>query len=169
MSETAHHHPTAVERPEQTYVAVRRSVRMDGFAVIADRLPEIFAWLASHGAVPAGPPFFRFHTVDMDGESDVEAGVPVDSAPAPEGDIAVGTLPAGRYGTLTHHGHPDKLFDAITRLRAWAAEQGLEWEMTAGPGGVEHWGCRVESYLTDPRVEPDMDRWETELAFRLAD
>lgn len=59
---------------------------------------------------------------------------PVDSAPAPGGDIAVGTLPAGRHGTLTHHGRPDKLFDAITRLRARAAEQGLVWGMTAGPG-----------------------------------
>jgi hypothetical protein len=37
----------------------------------------------------------------------------------------------------------------------------------AGRGGAL--GCRVESYLTDPRVEPDMDRWETEPAFRLAD
>ena len=26
-----------------------------------------------------------------------------------------------------------------------------------------------ESYLTDPRQEPDMSRWQTRLAFRLAD
>lgn len=83
MSETAHHQPTVVERPEQTCVAVRRHVRMDGFVVTADRLPEILGWPTSHGAVPAGPPFFRFHTVDLGGEADAEAGVPVDSAPAP--------------------------------------------------------------------------------------
>ncbi|MEU3302698.1 MULTISPECIES: GyrI-like domain-containing protein [unclassified Streptomyces] len=161
--------PTVEQRPEQTYVAVRRSVRMDAFGVIADRLPEIFGWLASHGTTPAGPPFFRFYTVDMQGESEVEAGVPVDSPPAPEGDIVIGTLPAGRYARLTHAGHPDRLFGAITRLREWAAEQGLEWDLITDPDGVERWGCRVESYLTDPRVEPDMNKWETELAFRLAD
>ncbi|MFF7713477.1 GyrI-like domain-containing protein [Streptomyces sp. NPDC007988] len=150
-------------------MAVRRSVRMDGFAVIADRLPEIFGRPASHGTAPAGPPYFRFHTVDMAGESDVEADVPVLSGPTPEGDITVGILPAGRYGTPTHSGHPDKLFDAITRLREWAAEQGLEWDMAPGPDGAEHGGCRIESSLTDPRVEPDMERWETVPAFRLAD
>jgi hypothetical protein len=29
--------------------------------------------------------------------------------------------------------------------------------------------CRLELYKTDPAVEPDMNKWETELAFRLAD
>ncbi|MEW2631198.1 hypothetical protein AB0903_05965 [Streptomyces sp. NPDC048389] len=33
--------------------------------------------------------------------------------------------------------------------------------------GVEHWGCRTESCRTGPRVEPDMSKWEIELAFRL--
>jgi hypothetical protein len=27
----------------------------------------------------------------------------------------------------------------------------------------------VEYYLTDPREEPDMSKWVTQLAFRLAD
>jgi hypothetical protein len=33
----------------------------------------------------------------------------------------------------------------------------------------EHWGCRVEFYLTNPTEEPDLSKWETQLAFRLAD
>jgi effector-binding domain-containing protein len=161
--------PTVVRRPEQTYVGVGRSVRMDAFGVIADRLPEIVGWLASHGTAPAGAPFFRFYAIDMDGESVVEAGVPVASPPEPEGDMVVGTLPAGRYATLMHVGHPDGLFGAITRLREWAAAEGLEWDLITEANGVERWGCRIESYLTDPRVEPDPDKWEMELAFRLAD
>jgi hypothetical protein len=40
--------------------------------------------------------------------------------------------------------------------------------MTPGEGG-ERWGCRLENYLTDPRQEPDMSKWVTQLAFRLAD
>jgi hypothetical protein len=35
--------------------------------------------------------------------------------------------------------------------------------------GVERWGSRLEFYLTDPAEEPDMSKWETQLAFRLAD
>ncbi|MCX4818686.1 GyrI-like domain-containing protein [Streptomyces sp. NBC_01142] len=159
--------PAVVERGEQLYAFVRGSVRMDAFGVIGDRLPELIGWLTGHGAELAGAPFFRFNTIDMEGESVVEAGVPVVSAPEPEGDIGVAVLPAGRYATVTHVGHPDQLFGVITELRHWAEREGLEWDMTE-VGGVEHWACRIESYRTDPRVEPDPSKWEIELAFRLA-
>jgi hypothetical protein len=33
----------------------------------------------------------------------------------------------------------------------------------------ERWGGRLEIYLTDPDQEPDMSKWQTQLAFRLAD
>ncbi|MFP1627455.1 GyrI-like domain-containing protein [Streptomyces sp. 5K101] len=160
--------PAVVERGEQLYAYIRGSVRMDDFAVIADRLPELIGWLDAGGAVFAGAPFFRFNTVAMDAESVVEAGMPVTSMPEPEGDIGMGLLPAGRYATVHHHGHPDQLFDIVRALRAWAAREGLSWDMTE-VDGVEHWACRLESYLTDPRVEPDPSKWEIELAFRLAD
>ncbi|MEU0371330.1 GyrI-like domain-containing protein [Streptomyces sp. NPDC006283] len=160
--------PAIVEREEQLYAYIRGSVRMDAFALIADRLPELVNWLAGKGAEFAGAPFFRFNTLDMDGESVVEAGVPVASTPEPEGDIGMAVLPAGRYATVTHVGHPDQLFGVVTAMREWAAREGMEWDMTM-VDGVEHWGCRTESYLTDPRVEPDMSKWEIQLAFRLAD
>ncbi|MEU1277603.1 GyrI-like domain-containing protein [Streptomyces sp. NPDC005805] len=160
--------PSIVERDEQPYVYIRGSVRMDGFAAIADRLPELIDWLVGQGAGLAGAPFFRYNTVDLEGESVVEAGIPVSVAPQPEGDVGVAALPPGRYVTTTHIGHPDQLFGVTEALRQWARDQALEWDMTV-VDGVEHWGCRLESYLTDPRVEPDLSKWETELAFRLAD
>jgi hypothetical protein len=33
----------------------------------------------------------------------------------------------------------------------------------------QRWGGRLEIYLTDPGKQPDMDMWETQLAFPLAD
>lgn len=161
-------HPTVVERGEQLYAFVRGTVRMDAFAPIADRLPELFGWLTGRGAELAGAPFFRFNSIDMEGESEVEAGIPVVSMPEPEGDIGVAVLPRGRYVTVTHVGHPDQLFGVITAVREWAEREGLEWDMTV-VDGAERWACRLESYLTDPRVEPDPSKWEIELAFRLAD
>ncbi|MER5770423.1 GyrI-like domain-containing protein [Streptomyces sp. NPDC001985] len=160
--------PVIVERGEQVYAFIRGSVRMDAFGVIADRLGELIGWLTAHGVAFAGAPFFRFNTIDMAGESEVEAGIPVTSMPEPEGDIRVGALPAGRYATVGFTGHPDQLFGVATALRSWAARRGLEWDMTE-VDGVERWGCRLESYLTDPRVEPDPAKWEIELTFRLAD
>ncbi|MFF8288398.1 GyrI-like domain-containing protein [Streptomyces sp. NPDC016309] len=161
--------PVVVERPERPYVFMRRSVTAEGFAEIADRLPELVGWLAARGIERAGAPFFRFTTVDPAGETVVEAGVPVvPPVPDPEGDIGVALLPAGRYATLTRTGHPDGLPAAAAALRQWAGERGLEWDMRV-VDGVERWGCRTESYRTDPRVEPDPSKWEIELAFRLAD
>jgi len=50
----------------------------------------------------------------------------------------------------------------------WAQERGLVWD-AAPDGGRRRWGCRLEIDLTDPRVEPDVNWWDTELALRLAD
>ena len=76
--------------------------------------------------------------------------------------------PARRYATLTHQGHPNELVGATKTLLDWAAGQGLTWDMSPGPDG-ERWGSRLEILLTDPAEEPDMNKWVTQLAFRLAD
>jgi effector-binding domain-containing protein len=159
--------PVIVERDEQPYAAVRGRIATNGFARLADRLPELFGWLAARGAEPLGGPFFRYNVLGVNGELEVEAGVPVAVTPKPEGDILSGMLPAGRYATVTHFGHPDGLAEATSALLAWAAEQGLEWDMTVTEDG-EHWVGRLETYRTDPRVQSDPHTWETELAFRLA-
>ena len=36
-------------------------------------------------------------------------------------------------------------------------------------GDGERWAARVEEYLTDPISQPDMDKWQTNLFFKLAD
>ena len=77
-------------------------------------------------------------------------------------------LPAGRYVTVSHVGHPAGLMGATAALLEWAQGQGLQFDVTATPEG-DRWGCRLEIYQTDPAVEPDPGRWVTQLAFRLAD
>lgn len=101
-------------------------------------------------------------------ELEVEAGVPVDRAVEGDGDVVSGILPAGRYATLTHLGPPGELAQAARTLLDWAAAEGLTWDMSPGETG-ERWGGRLEIYLTDPSQQPDMSKWETQLAFRLAD
>ena len=100
-------------------------------------------------------------------ELEDEAGWPVAAAPDGDDRVLTGVLPAGRYATLTHAGHPDKLIGAIETLLDWAAEQDLTWDMSPSEAG-ERWGCRLEIYLTNPSEEPDTNKWETQLAFRLA-
>jgi len=160
--------PRIVERAEQPYVAVSGRVTMQTIGAIADRLPEVFAWLGARGLEPAGAPFFKYDLIDMERQLEVEAGVPVAAAAAGDGEVVAGVLPAGRYASLTHVGHPDELVEATTALLDWAAQQGLAWDMNETPEG-QRWGCRLEVYKTDPAEQPDMTKWETELLFRLAD
>ncbi|MFC0105037.1 GyrI-like domain-containing protein [Kibdelosporangium aridum] len=156
--------PEIVERAEQPYVGVRGTVTMETFGKIADRMPELIGSLLQRGVELAGAPFFRYTRIDMANELEVEAGVPVNAAIPEQGEQFNGVLPAGRYVCLTHIGHPDELVDVTGQLLTWAAEQGLTWDNTG-----QQWGCRLEILKTDPTVEPDMTKWETELAFRLAD
>ena len=128
---------------------------------------EVFAWLGARGAAPAGAPFWKYNVIDMAGKLEIEAGVPVAAAVAGDDRVVAGVLPAGRYATLTHVGHPSELMAATKALLDWAAEQGLTWDVTPGAGG-DLWACRLENYLTDPSQEPDMSKWVTQLAFKLA-
>jgi effector-binding domain-containing protein len=157
-----------VDRPAQPYVAVRRTVTMQTFPEIADRLPELFGWLAERGVGPAGAPFFRYLVIDMERELDVEAGVPVAAPVDADGEVIAGVLPAGRYAATTHVGHPDELIEVTGEFLDEAAARGLTFDATETERGTR-WGCRLELLLTNPAEQPDMNKWETALAFRLAD
>jgi effector-binding domain-containing protein len=159
--------PDIETRAEQPYVAVRAKVTMGEIAAFARRFGEVFGWLDSHGLAPAGPPFFKYNVIDMARELEMEAGVPVATATDGDDQMVAGVLPAGRYATLTHVGHPSELMAATKALLDWAAEQGLIWDVTPSEDG-DRWACRLENYLTDPDQEPDMSKWVTQLAFKLA-
>jgi len=164
--------PRVEQRAAQPYLAIAGRVTVRDIPAFADRTPEVFAFLAARGVEPAGPPFFRYHVVDMARELELEVAVPVDDAAgidlAGAGEVTAGTVPAGRYATVTHVGPFDELVGATADLLAWAAREGLRWDVTDTPDG-QRWGARLEVYHTDPREEPDPARYETELAFRLAD
>jgi effector-binding domain-containing protein len=160
--------PEVTQRAAQPYAGISTWVTMSAVGSVADRIPEIFAWLGARGITPAGPPFFRYHVIDMERQLLVEAGVPVASAVEDDGDIRGGTLPAGRFAVMTHTGGPETLVAATAALLDWAEAGGLAWDVSQTDAG-EKWGCRLESYLTDPADQPDTSKWQTELAFRLAE
>jgi effector-binding domain-containing protein len=164
--------PQIIERPPQPYVAARESVTMSTLSRVADRIPELLAWLGQRAQTRSGAPFFRYLTIDMERELEVEAGVPVAAAIDPAewsgGAVTAQTLPGGRFVSAFFVGHPDGLEGATAELLQWAETRGLRWDMNDSPAG-ERWGCRLEIYHSDPREQPDMNAWRTELAFRLAD
>ena len=125
--------------------AIERAVTDDaGLAGVVDRgFPRLFGRLAELGVEPAGPPFIRY--LRTGAELELELGIPV----AEGGD---GELPAGRTAVLRHVGPYSGLRAACAGLEQWVEEQG---EQPAGP----FW----ESYVTDPRAEPDSAKWITDI------
>jgi effector-binding domain-containing protein len=157
------------QRDPQPYAGIAVSVTMDSFAATVDEaFPEVFGWLAEHAIAPAGPPFIRYHVIDMAATLQIEFGVPVAAAIVDDGRIRSGVLPAGRYLVLRHVGPFEGLIEANAALQQWAEEQGIALDSWDTPEGVA-FRSRVEHYLTDPTAEPDPARWETEVAYLAAD
>jgi effector-binding domain-containing protein len=158
-----------IERKEQRYAGIAARVAMKDIASVADTLPrELFGWLAKRGIGTAGFPFFRYNVIDMQHLLQLEWGVPVSTAFSGDERVLSNVLPAGRYATLIHAGPFSGLMAATAALLKWVDESGLKLDMTKGPEG-DRFACRLETYLTDPSVEPDSKKWQTEIAMRLAD
>ncbi|WFE94867.1 GyrI-like domain-containing protein [Micromonospora sp. WMMD987] len=162
--------PVIIERAAQPYVGIRRSVTMRTIGGFFGTLSELIAWVAAQGVIPPGPDFIRYHVIDMAGELEIEAGVPLPAGAevAVEAPMRIDVLPAGRYLTTTHVGDPDDLVAVTGAFLAWAEQHGMRWDAHDTDAG-EHWGCRLEIYHSGPDDDPDRDTWETQLAFRLAD
>ncbi|SDS85788.1 GyrI-like domain-containing protein [Microlunatus soli] len=161
--------PTLVQRAEQPYVAITVRVPMDKLGEVVPPLNgAVFEWIADNGGQPSGPPFWKYNVIDMERELEIEAGVAVQQPMPGSGRVSAGVLPGGTYASLLHTGHPQELVDATGALLDWAAGRGLAWDVVDDPAG-ERWAARLELYRTDPSVQPDMAKWETELAFRVKD
>jgi effector-binding domain-containing protein len=159
--------PRIVQRNEQPYVAISAFVTMQTFGEVMPELhPEVRSWLRSQGVQPVGQPFFKYNVIDMSRQLEVEAGFAVADSVTGENRVLAGVLPAGRYAALWHTGHPEGLVGATQALLDWATQQGLAWDVMSTTEG-ERWGCRLEICHDEPGQ--DMNEWETELAFKLAD
>jgi effector-binding domain-containing protein len=165
--------PQIEQRPAQPYLGIARRIT-DGVPAFVDRaFPELYRWLAEHGAKPSGPPFIRFRELDPHGEPlEIEVAAPVDGEAPGDDRVSGGSLPAGRYLTLIHRGPyrsettPD-LAAAREQLTTWAAEQGIVYSRETGRGTTLP--CAVERYLIGPLEEPDFMKWETEFAYLVLD
>jgi effector-binding domain-containing protein len=160
--------PKLDHRDEQPYMGIRTQVPIRRMKkIIPKSLTELFDWLGKRDVDPAGPPFIRFHVIDMEKDMDIEVGVPVASLLESDGDIQPGVLPAGEYASLIYTGVKNGIKGNIALLE-WAKAQGIEWDRWDDEKG-DAFGGRYESFITDPKDQPDQAKWETEVAIRLAD
>jgi effector-binding domain-containing protein len=158
--------PKIDRRPKQVYMGIRTIAHFKGMSQMVDRLREaLSAWIVDNHVQTAGPPFVRFHIIDMRGLMDISYGVPVRKALPDDGDIQAGELPEGRYASLVYSGGG---ISANRALIEWVRAQGLDFDRWDTEQGDNFRG-RYERYLTDPKVEPRKSKWKIEVAIKLAD
>jgi hypothetical protein len=130
-----------VDLPEQPFVGVTKTVTMTTIPDVADEIPGLIGWVVNHGHSPAGAPFLRYLVIDMAGELDMQAGVPVASPVDSGGDVESGVLPAvgmrrrGTWGIRTSSGR--SLGDSSSGRTAWDCDSTsvLPIRATCGPAG----------------------------------
>jgi len=158
--------PKIDTRPKQTYMGIRTITPFKGMSRrIAQLSDEMNAWMTEHNLKPSGPPFLRYHVIDMRGFMDIEYAFPVRKALPDDGEVKAGVLPAGRYASLIYSG------GGISGNRAlieWVRAQGLDFDRWDTEQGDNFRG-RYETYLTDPKVEPRKSKWQIEVAIKLAE
>ena len=153
-------------RAEQPTLGIRVQTPFRGMFKVVDGLrKELNGWLAQQGVQPAGPPFLRYHVIDMDGEMDIEYGVPVRERMSGDGRVEPGVLPAGRYASLIYSGSG---LQGNRALIEWAKQNGVPFDRWDDPKG-DAFRARLETYMTDPKVEPRKTKWQVEMAVRVRD
>lgn len=158
--------PKIDKRRKQVYMGIRTIAPFKGMSnVIGQISQELHAWVAEHKIKTAGPPFLRFHVIDMRGFMDISYAVPVRKALPNDGHIQADELPAGRYASLIYSGGG---ISANRALIEWVRAKGLDfdrWDTAQG----DNFRGRYETYLTNPQVEPRKSKWKIEVAIKLAE
>jgi effector-binding domain-containing protein len=117
---------------------------------LGEAYQELDAALKAAGLEWGGPPFTRY--LSFGPEISLEAGCPISRAFPTSGRVAIARLPAGQAATAMHLGPYDTISTTYDTLMAWMESEG---HAPAGP----MW----EVYLTDPDMEPDPQKWQTEV------
>lgn len=157
--------PKIDTRPSQVYMGIRANAPFKGMPGVIDGLSKALnAWVEEHKIRTAGPPFLRFHVIDMRGYMDITFGVPVHNTMPGDGRIQAGELPGGRYASLIYSGGG---ISANRALIKWVRAKGLDFDSWQTKQGDNFRG-RYESYLTNPKVEPRKSKWKIEVAIKLA-
>jgi effector-binding domain-containing protein len=158
--------PKIDKRPKLTYMGIRTIAPFKGMSKVIDRISQdLNAWVNENKIKSSGPPFLRFHVIDMRGFMDISFGVPVRKAMPDDGDVKADVIPAGRYASLIYSGGG---ISANRALIEWVRAEGMDFDCWDTEQG-DNFSGRYETYLTDPKVEPRKSRWKIEVAIKLAD
>ena len=157
--------PKIDKRPKMNYMGIRAIAPFKGMSKEIGRLvDELNAWVDKNKVKTAGPPFLRYHVIDMRGYMDISYCVPVRRALPDDGNVKADFIPPGKYASLIYSG------GGISGNRAlieWVRAKGMDFDRWDTEQGDNFTG-RYETFLTDPKVEPRKSKWKIEVAIKLA-
>ncbi|MCU0826997.1 MAG: GyrI-like domain-containing protein [Tabrizicola sp.] len=159
--------PQIVTHLPQPVLVRRAEVPMDSLATngpaTIDAVRDV---MAAQGIAATGPGFLRYDRISMACDMQMAFGYPVAPGTTANGDLSFETLPAGRYISIRHHGHPDELYDVTIMLIEWSKVRKVQWDVEETPEG-DRFGARMEIFHND--AGPPSDDWITEIRIRLRD
>jgi effector-binding domain-containing protein len=157
--------PQVEKRLAHPYAAMRMAVPIPFGKFLQPAWAKVHNWIVGQG-LTHGPAIIRYLTTDMSAKLDIDVGFVIDQAIAAGDGIMTDVLPAGQYATLMYTGsyQGKGVYMANVALVEWAQANKIVWK-TSDKDGVEWWESRVEWYLTDPDLETDPKKYQTELTF----
>ena len=151
--------------PAVPTVGIRVRTPFRGMLAKRDELlAELVGCLDQQAISDLGHFFLRLNVVDMEGVMDLEVGVTGVVHPGDE-RVRPGSLPAGNYATLTYRDHARR---ANKLLLDWVRDNNISPDVSTAADG-DHFTCRTELYITDPRTERKKTRWAVQLLILTAD
>lgn len=159
--------PKIVEKAPQPYAAILLTLRQPEIAQQAPPLVEdVITWVKAQGGELAGAPFFNYVNFFPGGTMEMQIGMPTTTVLKADGKMSTGTLPGGKYASITATVPYHELHDANMKLDTWAKAQGHELDGTEDGDRFIN-AVRMEIYHKDPGEDPS-GHPVTEIAFRLA-
>lgn len=158
--------PKVERKRRQFTIGIRKRIPSKTIAsAIPKFLKQTKNYLSSKGISISGAPFFRFHSINMGVEYDLEVGFLCVAQLQAEGEFVANTFPDGNYASLTYAGK-NRGYQGNKALIEWARSNGHEldrWDTDLG----DTFACRYELYLSDIEAEPDHTKWVKEVAIKL--
>lgn len=145
-----------VEIPEKAVVSVIDSCNWSEIGLkMGEMFGELMALQHSAKFVQTGAPFSMYHKWDEASQFTVfENCLPVDREVKAKGRVQYKVLPATRAVMGTHFGAYDKTMYMYIAMDEYIKD--FQLTETGGP---------IEEYVTDPMLEPDTNKWQTNIYF----
>lgn len=159
------HVPAVEHRDAFDYLGIEVSASLKEWGVVNDTVRELHDWLVERGVEPSGAPFYRIvRAGSQDDPFEVIVAFPVVADEPGDDRVRRYTMPDGTYATYLLTAWYDEIWKVHDSVNRWLEEEGRVLD--------KHGDAFVglyEQYLTDPEVEPDPDKQQTLIVYKLTD